>query len=138
MHTDFRQAQRKNLRCAICSVVHFIPNSLRQMAAIVLRRNFASLWKTASISSQTFFKTTVTEALSKEHHDQVDNAIAALISQVFPSVVKIPLYFLAFKSCFRLPFQFFLSRGAGLNSSRFCKHVSPKEAPSLKYLHSAF
>jgi hypothetical protein len=52
------------------------------MAAIVLRRNFASLWKAAAPPSQASFKQTVVESLSREQHDQVSDAIAVLTSQV--------------------------------------------------------
>jgi hypothetical protein len=52
------------------------------MAAIVLRRNFASLWKAAAPPSQASFKQTVIESLAREQHDQVSGAVAVLTSQV--------------------------------------------------------
>jgi hypothetical protein len=52
------------------------------MAAIVLRRNFDSLWNVAAPSSQASFKQVVLLSLSSEQHDQVASAVAVLTSQV--------------------------------------------------------
>ena len=71
-----------------CLELTFLHRSLRQMAAIVLRRNFASVWQAAAPPSQASFKLMVTEALSREQHDQVASAIAKLASQVCSRTLK--------------------------------------------------
>jgi len=71
-----------------CLELTFLQRSLRQMAAIVLRRNFASVWQAAAPPSQASFKLMVTEALSREQHDQVASAIAKLASQVCSRALK--------------------------------------------------
>jgi hypothetical protein len=58
------------------------PRSLRQMAAIVLRRNFDHLWKAAAPPSRASFKQMALQSISSEQHDQVTSAVAVLTSTV--------------------------------------------------------
>jgi hypothetical protein len=54
------------------------------MAAIVLRRNFSSTWKSAGPPTKASFKQLVVDSLTREQHEQVSNAVGFLISQVQP------------------------------------------------------
>jgi hypothetical protein len=56
--------------------------SLRQMAAIVLRRCFDTAWKAAAPPSHASFKQIVLQSLSSEQNDQVTSAASLLTSKV--------------------------------------------------------
>jgi len=96
------------------------------MAAIVLRRNFASLWQAAAPPSQAQFKQMVTEALSREQHDQVANAVAALTSQVWLLTFKKISSFYVIEEFRRRQYLFFLNPVVGLSCCHFCRSASLK------------
>ncbi len=121
-----------------CFLDDFFFCSLRQMAAIVLRRNMASLLKTASPPSQAMFKQVVLESLSREQHDQVSSAIAVLTSQV--RHFSFHYFCFNFLKAHRRRLSRFstLTPAAGLSCFHFCRHASPKEPRNSKRQRSVY
>jgi hypothetical protein len=137
-HEDFRLVK---IKASAASWLTQFFRSLRQMAAIVLRRNLASLLKAASPPSQASLKQIVLESLYREQHDQVSSAIAVLTSQVKHSH-NLPHFFdflLELRAFHRRPSQFsILNPLDGLSCFHFCSHASLKEPRKLKQWLSVY